>query len=191
MYLTEPLKLTIDIDGVLVNNFVIWKEYFNSKYVEHNHPYKIKAQDSPHWDYFTEICKKCWNHVLHDKEMVSSYELVEGALDVLGFLKQIGFDLYILTSRPKDVTDTTKQWVVDKFGLLVTDTFVTDDKVTACHEVGAKYHVDDAPKHIIKFQEQDKTKIIIWDHPYNQTYKGPRVATWPQYGAYLLWDHHK
>lgn len=189
MYLDEPIKLTIDIDGVLVNNFVIWKDYFNSQAIAHNHNL-ITCSDSPCWDFFHDICKKCWNHVLHDLSIVGNYKLVDGALDVLSFLKFLGFDLTILTSRPKDVKDETIAWCSRELGLLITEVIVSDDKVGVASSLGAKYHVDDAPKHIIPMAESP-VKCIIWDHPYNVNYAGPRVSSWPQYGAYLLWDIHK
>lgn len=191
MYFAEPVNLSIDIDGVLVNNFVVWKKYFNDRAKEHNHPLIVTVEDSPVWDYFLNICPICFKEVLTTPAIIESYPLVNDSLDILSFLKSIGCDLYLITARPDEVVESTYKWVTSSLGDLVSNTFVCEDKVSKAHEIGAKYHVDDAPRHIESFSKQTEVKSIIWDHPYNKNYLGPRIESWQQYAAYILWDLHK
>ena len=175
------MKFGIDLDGVLVDNYSVWTDYFNQQAKKGCHPEFIwEKDDAPIWDYFEPVCQKCWHDCLTMKEIVSSYIPRLGAYDALNYLKNEGIELHLITSRPKQVVSFTYEWVATYFPEIFKSITVTFDKVGVIKEKGIYGAVDDAPHNIEAFNHAG-IPVLIWDMPYNKEYPGIRVFDWESF----------
>lgn len=187
MYFKEPLVISFDIDGVIVDNFPFWKAIYNAKALEHKHsPQIIPYSKSPIWDYFKNICKECWDYCLHNKDLIINYPARCEAYDSIKWLHSLGAKIHLVTARPQDVAATTQVWASQVFEDSIVETHVTNNKVEILREIGSKYHLEDSPAQLKAIQSLDSVVSITYDYPYNQMIDGPRVDNFEQFLILLL-----
>lgn len=187
------MKIGVDLDGVIIDNYPYWREYFVENEVAHNHSLRDKDMAvwaSPSWDYLQNICRKCWDKCLHDPRFILGYKPRYEAILTLQWFNFLGMELHLITNRPKDVTDMTMQWLDKHCPVAFKTKNVVTDKTYLAKELGLHYMVDDAPHNIIAFSHSP-TECLIWDMPYNSHLKGNRVNTWYQVANIFVAAHQK
>lgn len=172
------MRLGIDLDGVLVDNYSVWTAYYKEMANKGHHAHFEWAEgNAPIWDYFQPVCKKCWDDCLHLDRFICNYEPKTEALLTLRALDTLGIELHLITSRPADVAPQTIDWANKHFPGIFKSTTVTFEKVQVAKELKLDAMLDDAPHNIQAFNEA-KIDILIWDMPYNQGLPGIRIKSW-------------
>jgi uncharacterized HAD superfamily protein len=107
---------------------------------------------------------------------------------VLGTLDELArkYEIYYITSRPKDVTYVTERWVRKNKLPYYNNLILTDNKKVAVVELEIDYHVDDLPKHL--FTLRGFTELFMVRQPWN-SYLSDEFLTIhnvPELSTYLL-----
>jgi uncharacterized HAD superfamily protein len=110
-----------------------------------------------------------------DPAFYADLPLILPMLVVLRKIKQHFREVQILTSRPEQVRSATRAWL-DEYGIPYDRLVMTQDKARYCFEVGAAYHIEDAPHHALAVAERGIGVFLI-DKPYNRTME-PRGGLW-------------
>ena len=166
--------IAIDCDGVLTDNYKVWSQHFDRRLCGRDH---ANMPTEFTWDCWKELCRKCWDGVLHRADVLYRHEPRPFVLGALNRLSQIA-DLHVVTSRPQSTEEITQNWLFWN-GLLQYFSGVTiaDDKRSACQELRAIALLDDAPRNLYVL-EGSSTEPVIYNAPYNQEMKGIRVFDW-------------
>lgn len=185
----RKLKIGLDLDGVLCHNLPFWNIYFNANKDRHDH-HGIIADEAPDWSYYHDICKKCFDDVLHDPLVIKNYVPYDGAPDMYKFLSTYYghmADFRFITARPKDAEQVSIDWVYKWFSPREDGhCFVVQGKKGLfSKENGYHLVVDDSPIQIVDYQEHG-TNVIIRDQPYNQGIEGTRVFNIEQMEAEII-----
>lgn len=163
------MRLGVDIDSVLIENWDIWKPYMESQAEAHNHADRNLLIEIPTWDYLPGVCKKCWDFVLHDYDMTANYPIKYDALHTIADLVfRGGATINLITTRPKDSRAATEAWV-SKSGLLpcIENWYISTDKASLAAALSLDYMIDDSPRNIEAFKGQH-CRAIVYDRLYNR-----------------------
>ena len=122
---------------------------------------------------------KYYKHFYRESGMIRHENVVKGAVEFLKALREKGYYIVLLTSRP---FDTYKSLYLDTYTWLVShglefDALLNDskkrDKVSKLLETSdVKFVVDDDPKLIANLEGLDRLqKLYLVDRPYNKNYE--------------------
>lgn len=164
-----PKKVGIDLDGTILRNDAIWAEYFNGK-VGSCHSQTVESDpEVTHWGFWDDICKDCIWSVISSPAIVGSYIPYPDSFDVLNRWFNRGTQFYVITSRPKEVEQTTKDWLAQfNFLPLLSGVYFAHDKWELCNELGLDYFLDDAPRNITEIGAFSKTIPVMFLTRYNE-----------------------
>lgn len=159
------IKLGIDIDGVLGNQFGKFKDIAerygitdHSYIQDYNGIYKTYTEDNQ------QLAKLVFED--HLEEFILDQKPIEGSKD--GFEKILAsphIKPYIVTSRRKENSDLTLRWLKEYGFTGVEDVLFLEDKLDApCNVL-----VDDLYKHVKNYSDNGRMGILM-DAPYNTKY---------------------
>lgn len=177
-----------DIDGVLGDYPYTFLEFVRSE------EYDVSPDDPPNFSstdvHTLDLYKylegevpssrlKYYKHVYRQSGRIRQENVVEGAKEFLKSLRDKGYYIVLLTSRP---FDTYKSLYLDTYTWLIShglefDALLNDskkrDKVSKLLETSdVKFVVDDDPKLIANLEGLDRLqKLYLIDRPYNQKYE--------------------
>lgn len=176
--------LGIDIDGVLADTDVGWAAYFSRNKCGTIH---AASPSKYYWDNWKDLCKECFDKVLHTPECIHSIPVMQDAEDALLRLYS-QYRLIVVTSRDPSDAIPTQQWLKWHRLLPYFETVIHfDDKRSILEHYGAVAHIDDAPGKIESLKGST-VQPIIFDAPYNQDVQGKRVRGWMEATEYLLFE---
>ena len=154
-----PLKIAVDVDGVLADQVSPVLEKLNPKY-----KLNLTKNDITQWDQKidgTNIKIEIEN-ALSDREFVLKLPLIKGAKEGMEYLFQ-KHHVTVATSRPKETEDATKQWVSSHFKYH--DFFNTRGRTKDC--VHTDVLIDDYMSNIEDFGK-NKGIALLFSQPWNQ-----------------------
>ena len=160
-------RLGIDVDGVLADTVPSVLERMEEKYG----PHEDTKADVTEWGHSVEIGGE---DVPLGPEIVEghsveghlkSIEPKRGAKDGLKALREMGYEVVIVTNRPssEDTVEWTKGWL-RKNGLPYDDFHSTAD--TTKTAVGVDVLIDDHDRNVVEFLE-DGRPAVLFDQPWN------------------------
>ncbi len=154
-----PLKIAVDVDGVLADQVSLILTKLNPKYGLHYTKDDITQWDQKigETDIKTEIEK-----ALLDSEYVLSLPTIEGAIEGMELLYQT-YHVTVATSRPKETEEATKKWVRTHFKYH--DFCNTRGKTKDC--VQSDVLIDDYIPNIEDFTK-NKGIGLLFSQPWNQ-----------------------
>lgn len=191
------MRIGVDIDGVLNNRAeIVWT--YGTKYCMEIgrgslvDPKAASTRAMFGWD--KEIGDEYWRK--YGKYQMILAPVRTFAAEVIGLLRAEGHEVWIITGRNNDDLrvegmpegesweEVTKKWLAEN--KIVYDRIAfhlgrpaPNDKGTFCRENGIDVMIEDLPEYLGEFNE--KTKVLIFDQPYNQDVKlanSERVYTW-------------
>ena len=172
------MKIGIDIDGVLNNQYAFCLEY-GSKFCKEIGKYKIEnpnALDTTDiflWD--ENIAHQFWNQ--YREELVIKLPAKVFASEVIQMLKEEKNEIYIITARKNEdewypktmhgkVESITKRWLKENHISYDKIFFNVQEKGEFCKNNQIDIMIDDDPNNIKKLI--GKTHVIIFDYPYDR-----------------------
>jgi len=106
-----PLKIAVDVDGVLADQVSPILKRLNSRY-----GLKLTKDDITQWDYKiadTNIKIEIENALL-ERDYVLSLPIIQGSKEGMKYLYQ-NHHVTVATARPKETDDATREWVSSHF----------------------------------------------------------------------------
>ncbi len=197
--MTKPV-IAIDIDDVLADYALGFIEFSNAHWDTH---LTIDDYDE-HWANvwkvdMAEVRRRA--DLIHEKRLVKSLTHKSEALPVLEKLSQ-RFDLVVVTSRRVQNKEDTLAWLELHYPMLSTqnvtfsgffdtinDTSIHLTKGNIISSVGARYMIDDQPKHCLSAAECGIEALLFGNYKWNQLADLPanvtRVHDWQGVEVYF------
>lgn len=194
--------IAIDIDDVLSSSAVGFVEWSNKKYGTHLKPEDYQEHWAEMWKIdLDETFKRAKE--FHEDDIVGSYNLIDGALDVLKKLKD-KYTLILITSRRMSIKPSTLGWINAHYPNIFEDCvfagFFDADKPDLNHlkmtkaelakNLKADYLIDDQLKHIEAAAEIGIKGLLFGDYSWNQKDDLPknvkRVKDWNEVLNYFV-----
>lgn len=188
------ITIGVDIDEVLANYLDGLRRHINSKFalnlseeeLNENFPLTV-SYDFKEWkiihgnrETFIQIHSEGV-----DEGLYSALTMVPDAKKYVNQLKDDGHHIRIITSRfvkkwqNSTVVTQTADWL-DSQGIKYDDIIFTDAKT----DIKADIYIDDSPKNILAFQENN-LEYVIFNMGYNSALAGDRVYSWEEAYTYI------
>lgn len=189
------MRIGIDVDEVLcrTNDYFLYE--FNKK---HKTNFMRDELTSYTYDCFKgfdgEYIFDCL--IKHLNESSIFYDVLDSSKEVLLELKEMGHELFIITSRWKDLGEKTKLWIYKHFGedffkdiLIYNDGSDRNiDKSQIAQEYNIDVLIEDAPKYALNTASK-KIKVLLFNQPWNKNVPESeyitRVYSWNEIGVIL------
>jgi len=173
------LRILLDMDGVLCNMLPVLLQRLNEKYNT-----TVAVEDICEWDihkFFPELtAEQVYAPFAEPGFFNLDFEPVEGALEGVSTLKDLGHEIVIVTSCGAGKLRDKELWFKRVFGkaMSVKDVkFVgTRHKYLVQGDVLVDDHVDNLEAYK---QHHPEAETICFDHPYNKRWIGRRALCWP------------
>lgn len=124
-----------------------------------------------------------WNSSLEDIYFTEC-PIFEGALETLLALQQAGHDIYYITSRPKQYSEKTREWMIAQGFPVKEGHFFCGmqdhEKVATIKALELDVYVDDKPA-VLETLQDVETKVILKNQSYNQHVTLPRLYHWHEF----------
>ncbi len=167
-------KVSLDCDDVLADFTggvaVAYNQKFGTSYgVKHFVPPDFEVyRNSLGPEGFARLIE-----LFDDEAYNDNIQPVPGAREGVAFLKSLGAELYVVTSRVGKL-EFTEKWFEKNFpGVFEEIIYAKPNggkartKGEICQELGARFHVDDFPKHIYDVSSRG-IKAVVFDREWNR-----------------------
>ena len=160
------MKIGIDFDGVILDsqrNINFYADFWSTFELKKS---KLKDEDLEQECCFgwTKEEKKRFFDKHYDKISKNS-EFIVGAKEILTILKNEGHELYLVTARGQlgeEETNLAKEKLDElgvEFDMLC---WSSVDKVSKCKELGINVMIDDNPKNVEQFKDEENIKVLYF-----------------------------
>ncbi len=193
--------VAIDIDDVLSDESEAVRAFINKTYGT-NHTAKDYLIRAPYWGFWERVwgVDEKEGKIRHEAYITSgvkaSLKVIPGAIPIIKALKK-HYDLVVVTSRDKRLSDLTERWLEKHFPTTFKSIeFVhvwSDDnqssKAIICKSIGASYLIDDNLEHCTLVAQEGITSLLFGEYGWNKSEHLPRnvlrVKNWQEIGAYF------
>lgn len=164
------MKIGIDIDGTVTENFQLIKDLSCSYFNKHEHD--IKEWD---WDFCkvfdisSEQAQNFWN--LYEKQIYTLPGPKPHAVEVISKLACNNEIIYI-TARSEAFAAETTAWLKNK-GIYFNKLFTTKDKLKICLDENINVMIDDSPEYVAI---ANNIPLLMFDYPYNKHVIHPSIT---------------
>jgi 5'(3')-deoxyribonucleotidase len=184
-------KIAIDLDEILSDTLTSVLDYYNTI-----HKTSIKREDFHSYNYW-EIWGGSRERAVkliadyYKTDYFKNIKPVAGSIDGINKLKELGYEMYVVTGRSVEYKKQAINWLDKYFKNMFKDIFFADTfsvdietkkKSEICKENGLKLIVEDDPYHI-----EDCTKagieVIYIEYPWNKNkeFKNAiKVSSWKE-----------
>lgn len=191
------MQIAIDIDDVLAD--------FSEGFIKHIK--KVKGVNVEIHDLKVAEWWKAWGKTLEEStktiyEFLQSEDIMKvepktGAIRALKLLKQKGHKLTVITGRPANVHEKTRQWVHDNLPNVFEEVYCTDfhivnnGKLTKggiCEEIGADLLIDDYPGYAKECLDKGIQVLLFdsfWNHGFELLPGLTRIHNWEEALDYI------
>lgn len=169
-------NIAIDIDDVLIDftgNFVL---FHNNKYGT-----KLRKEDFFSYQYpiilgVSEQETRCRIDSFYTSNYFKEIVPVSGSVETILSLKELGYNLFIVTGRKYSLVQETREWVSKNFEGIFSDIHHTNSyhpegkkikKSKVCLDFNAGIIVEDDMMHI-KDCSSNGIKVLVYDNPWNR-----------------------
>lgn len=166
--------IAIDIDDVLAEHAESFIEFSNK-----NCGTNFTIEDySDNWTDVWDVDDNEFEHRRNNfrtDELFGNFAVKNGSKNALIELGKEN-DLYIVTARPKHLTDSSKSWINRHFNNIFKDIHFVPiwepnnkiSKFDICRQIGADYLIDDLPKHCNIAAESGIKAILFGNYAWNR-----------------------
>lgn len=176
-------SIGIDLDGVTVNYMPVLIQELNRIYKTN-----IQYEDVKKFNFEPDfgipegaIGKIVCRHAR--RGVFKTLPAIDDAVNTINELNEEGFRIYIVSSREKEATMDSIDWL-DRNGVSFDVAIFSKDKGHYCKRFGIDYLVDDHVKFCRQAQEAGTTPILF-GQPWNEESDIMRFETWREIKQYL------
>lgn len=186
-------KIAVDLDDVLGDWVTPYLVFYNQKFNTSYQKDDISPCVRGFLDFFpqgeTTIIKSI--NEFYNTELVKTMEPLPEAKKSISKLKEMGFELFVVTSRPNSCHKLTRHWIESHFGNHFSNIHFADkalggkngSKVETLHQLGIQYFVDDMLRFAYECKDSE-IQVLLFDMPWNRITNLPskitRVHSWPE-----------
>jgi len=172
------MKIGIDLDEVLGQFLSALIEYHNNKYGT-----KFKEEDFHSYNFWNvwggtkdEAIEKVYN--FNRTDSFKNIEPIEGAKKAIAKIKENN-ELFIITSRPQDTKEDTREWLEKNFPNTFSKEYFTGDfvnnghlktKKEICDEIGIDVLIEDSANYANECVNP-KRKVFLFNKTWNKDAK--------------------
>lgn len=168
--------IAIDIDAVLGDFLSQFLKYRNDTY---GTQWKRTDFETYVWSQVFKESKEVMYSIMSDffnSDYFPNIKLMPGAQEGIDALKERGYTLDIVTSRPRLIKRETLRWLDENFPGEFTRVYFSNQpaygsfgptKAMVCEEIGASYFVDDQYQYCQEVAKKG-IKVFLYDSPWNQ-----------------------
>lgn len=184
------MLIGVDLDGVLVDFMSSFLNYYNHVYGTNLTRDQIYTYDL--WKIFGETREKAIQKIsdFYKTHHFNSLEPIQDSIEAIDTLKQ-NHDLVVITSRHNDIIEGTKRWLEKYFPNKFSEVYLTNQysldedyrrKSDICLDLGINVLIEDS----LDYAKEciPKTRVLLFDQPWNQSQKLPesitRVKSWKE-----------
>lgn len=174
------MKLGIDLDGVVIDTYPAWYNFFKPKFPDVRLEELVHAHANPEYAAFADA-----NLRTLYCDLLSP---VPGAVETLGELSRAGHEVHFISARTPLVRDMTVEWL-ERHGVRFDGLTLLEgaDKGLASLAAGVELFVEDAPYNAEAIRAVG-VPVLLYDAEYNRGYDAPgvtRVLDWTAIAAYV------
>lgn len=183
--MTRPLRLGIDLDGVVADFNAGWIALHNDEFGTDLHPEMVQT-----WDGLAELggfadMGAFWRWARGSDERPSIFRHLDPyptALDTLHALAGDGHRIVVVTTKPDWAVTDTLRWLADH-ELPTREVHITDDK----HEVDCDVYLDDSPWVVPSLVRHHPDRAVCrFVRPWNEAVAGAvDISSWPEFHAFV------
>jgi 5'(3')-deoxyribonucleotidase len=175
-----PLRLGIDLDGVVADFNAGWVSRYNKDFSAELSQEAVQIWDGLHRLTHFQHMKDfwAWARGKDGESIFRNLEPYEGALEALGRLHMAGHYVVIITSKPDWAIHDTLAWLADR-RVLTREVHLTDEKWAVPCDV----YLDDAPHQLVRIhQVRPEALTCRFVRPWNRPVPGVKdVANWDEF----------
>ena len=187
------MKILVDQDEVLAEWGTRILEWYNKdKAIEAKEqglppPRIFTLDDMKHWELKLNLgpgSEVYLRNYMRYPNFYQDLEPVPGAIDGMKALMDAGHEVKIVTSIPKCAGlayEGKLQWLREYMPFFPLKKFYAVSEKT---EVRGDLLLDDGIHNLFPFRDDGRV-AVAFDRPWNQTYDGPRVRSWPEFVEYI------
>lgn|SRR5512135_993687 len=175
-----------DVDGVVADLFHSWLGHYNRDYNDTLTPEQITD-----WDVSKFVKPECGKKIydyLHHGDLYDEVPPIEGALEGLERIREIGHRVVFVTTCVKQMTDPKWNWL-ERHGFLPKGKHNQDDLIVAADKllVDAQLLIDDRAKTIVRWVNDKSRRGML----FQSSYVLPDVpsAFWMKCSRVSNWSH--
>jgi uncharacterized protein len=166
----QPVRLGIDLDGVVANFTKGWMDFYNREFGT-----GLVVSDSQRWNdlvdltHFTDIDEFWdWSSDLDGKSVFWHLEAFPGAVEALQDLADEGHHIVVLTTKPLFAVADTHDWI-ERQGIPAGEVHILEDKWL----VDCDVYLDDGP-HVLPglVEHRPERTVCRYVRPWNQPVTG-------------------
>jgi 5'(3')-deoxyribonucleotidase len=166
----KPMRLGIDLDGVVANFTRGWMDFYNREFGT-----DLAEADSTRWNDVVELTHFenigefwRWSSDLDGRSLFWHLEPFDGAVEALETLSNDGHQIVIITTKPRFAVEDTHEWIA-KHGIPADEVHILEDKWLVECEV----YLDDGP-HILPrlVRERPESTVCRYVRPWNHPIEG-------------------
>lgn len=180
-----PLRLILDMDGILADLPTRWIARYNADWHDSLDPARVTSWALHHW-----VRPECGPQVyryLRDPDLFLSLDPYPGAVEaVRTFTAELGLDVMVVTSAPPAVHQAKATWLRRHFPFLRQP----DQMIFAARKewVEADIFIDDGPENLVRYLTRRPLAALgTLAHPYNANVPEVvmRTRTWADLAAWV------
>jgi len=188
---TTPLRLGIDLDGVVADFNGGWTELHNAEFGGTLTPDLVTSWNGLHATAGFDDMAAFWNWARpneHRRSIFRHLRLLPDAIDTLHALRDDGHTIVIVSTKPDWAVHDTFQWLADN-EIPTREVHFTDTK----YDVDCDVYLDDSPVVLPGLVAHRPTAMICrfiraWNTPVDGTHD---VSTWQQFHALVTDESHR
>ncbi len=174
-----PLRLGIDLDGVVADFNAGWMARFNREFGTDLNPSLVQKWDGladlTHFEHMGQFWR--WARNEEGPSIFRDLPLIEGAAGALAELAQ-DHDIVIITAKPRWAIHDTYAWLADN-RIPTREVHITSEK----WKVPCDVYVEDSPTQLAEIAAQRPEALVVrfvrpWNRPVNGTHD---IATWAEF----------
>ena len=170
MPIVAPMRLGIDLDGVVANFTQGWMEFYNRQFGT-----ELVVADSRRWNdlvdltHFADIGEFWkWSSDLDGRSVFWHLEPFPGAVEAVRDLAEAGHDIVIVTTKPKFAVGDTHAWI-ELHEIPAVEVHILEDK----WQVPCDVYLDDGP-HVLPglVANRPESTVCRYVRPWNRPLPG-------------------
>lgn len=166
----DPMRLGIDLDGVVANFTKGWMDYYNREFGT-----DLVVSDSQRWNDLVDLTHFAnvgefwrWSSDLDGRSVFWHLEPFPGAVEALRSLVDAGHQIVIITTKPEFAVGDTHEWI-EEHRIPAAEIHILEDKWL----VDADVYLDDSP-HVLPglVEHRPRSTVCRYIRPWNAPVAG-------------------
>ena len=188
------MLIALDVDGVIADLHSTWYGRYNRDWDDDLTPERVTT-----WDVHPHVKPECGTAIydyLRAPDLYAHVQPIEGAIEGVAALRQMGHEIVYATSCTDGMTDQKAAWLV-RYGFTRSTRMLPDDMIIAEDKnlIDAYLLIDDRAEHVSRWVEEKRRPAILFSYPHNRWLRDAKhslfwlscqpVENWSQLVAFM------